>query len=102
MPVLVATLTPEAGKMDEVEAVLKELIPAVHDEDGCEMYALHRAKDKFVFVEKWRDGDALAAHAQGPSIKALNERLAGLLATGGGEILMLQPVPVGDPQKGAV
>ena len=59
MPVIVATIVPKEGQLDAVEAVLKDLIPAVHTEQGCELYALHRGKDRLVFVEKWRDMEAL-------------------------------------------
>lgn len=101
MPVLVATITPNPGQMDAVEAVLKELIPQVHQEDGCERYALHRGRDRLVFVEKWRDMAALGAHGGGPSIKAMNERLAGLVA-GAPDVHVLEAVPAGDPAKGSV
>ena len=101
MPVLVATIIPNPDQMDAVEAVLRDLIPAVHEEDGCERYALHRGRDRLVFVEKWRDMEALAAHASGPSIKAMNERLAGLVA-GAPDVQVLEAVPAGDPAKGAV
>jgi len=37
MPVLIATITPNAGQLDAVETVFKDLIQAVHDEDGCEV-----------------------------------------------------------------
>ncbi len=101
MPVLVATITPNPDQMDAVEAVLKDLIPAVHDEDGCELYALHRGRDKFIFVERWRDGEALAAHGSGDNIKAMGQRLAGLVS-GPPKVEVLEAVPAGDGRKGAV
>lgn len=101
MPVLVATITPKDGEMDKVEAVLRELIPAVHSEDGCELYALHRGKDRLVFVEKWRDMDALAAHGSGPNIATMNEKLKGLVA-GRPDVQMLEALPAGDTSKGQV
>lgn len=101
MPVIVATITPKPDQLDAVEEVLKRLIPDVHAEDGCELYALHRTKDRFVFVEKWRDMQALAAHGGGPSIKALNEGLKGLVA-GAPDVQVLEAVPAGDTAKGAL
>jgi quinol monooxygenase YgiN len=65
MPVLIATITPNSGQLDAVETVLKSLMQKVHDEDGCELYALHRGEDRFVLVEKWRDMAALEAHRSG-------------------------------------
>lgn len=101
MPVIVATITPKPDKSDEVEAVLTRLIPEVHTEDGCELYALHRGKDCFVFVEKWRDMAALGAHGSGPSIQAMNEGLKGLVA-GPPDVQILDAVPAGDGSKGAL
>lgn len=101
MPVIVATITPNPDSFDAVEAVLTRLIPDVHQEDGCELYALHRGKDRFVFVEKWRDMAALGAHGGGPNIKALTEGLKGLVA-GAPDVQVLEAVPAGDGPKGAV
>jgi quinol monooxygenase YgiN len=101
VPVLVAIITPAPGKLEEVERILVESIPAVHEEDGCQKYALHRGKDKLVFVENWRDMDALGAHRSGPGLKLVGERLAGL--TEGRPIIeVLEAVPAGDPVKGTV
>ncbi|HET9077879.1 MAG TPA: putative quinol monooxygenase [Acidimicrobiales bacterium] len=101
MPVIVATITPKPDKFDEVEAVLVRVIPEVHTEDGCELYALHRGKDRFVFVERWRDMAAMAAHGSGANIKALNDGLKGLVA-GPPDVQILDAVPAGDAAKGAV
>jgi quinol monooxygenase YgiN len=101
VPVLVATITPKPDQMDAAIAALKELIPAVHDEDGCERYALHRGPDRLVFIEKWRDMATLGAHGSGPNIAKLGEKLAGLTA-GAPDIQVLEAVPVGDAVKGAI
>ncbi|AHH19616.1 putative antibiotic biosynthesis monooxygenase [Nocardia nova SH22a] len=98
---IVATITPKPDKFDEVAEVLTRLIPDVHNEDGCELYALHKTNDRFVFVEKWRDMAALGAHGGGPSMKALNEGLKGLVA-GPPDIQILEAVPAGDPKQGAL
>jgi quinol monooxygenase YgiN len=99
--VLIATITPSDGKIDEVEAVLRDLIPSVHQEDGCERYALLRGTDRLVFVEKWRDMAALAAHGSGPNIATMNEKLQGLVE-GGPDVQFLEEVPAGDGAKGTV
>jgi quinol monooxygenase YgiN len=99
--VIVATIIPKPDQMDAVEEVLTRLIPEVHTEDGCELYALHKSKDSFVFVERWRDMAAMGAHGSGPNIKALNEGLKGLVA-GAPNIQILEAVPAGDAAKGAV
>ncbi|NKY87309.1 putative quinol monooxygenase [Nocardia veterana] len=101
MPVIVATITPKPDKADQVAEVLTRLIPQVHDEDGCEFYALHKGKDRFVFVEKWRDMAALGAHGKGSNMKALSEGLEGLV-DGPLDVQVLEAVPAGDPAKGAL
>lgn len=98
---IVASITPKPGKFDAVEQVLTRLIPEVHKEEGCDLYALHKGKDRFIFVEKWRDMAALGAHGRGPNIKALNEGLKDLVA-GAPDVQILDAIPTGDPAKGAV
>jgi quinol monooxygenase YgiN len=99
--VIVATITPKPDQFDAVEEVLTRLIPEVHAEDGCQLYSLHRGKDRFVFVEKWRDMAALGAHGGGANIKALGEGLKGLVE-GAPDVQVLEAVPAGDSAKGAL
>jgi quinol monooxygenase YgiN len=86
--------------MEAVVAALEDIVPAVHEEDGCELYALHQNNDKVVFVEKWRDLPALDVHRTGPNVKALNEKLSGLVAER--DVQILDPVPLGEAEKGTV
>ena len=101
MPVLVATITPKADKVDEAIAAFTDAIAEVHAETGCELYALHRAGDKLVMVEKWASDADLAAHASGEPYKRLGGRLRDLVE-GRPELLVLEPVPAGDAAKGAL
>ena len=73
----------------------------MHGEDGCELYALHEAPDRLVMVEKWASGDALAIHGKGAVLAALGSSLAGKVA-GAPDVVVLQPLPAGDPAKGAL
>jgi quinol monooxygenase YgiN len=97
--VVVATITPEPEHTDEVVAAFAETIPQVHAEDGCELYALHRADDRLVMIERWASAEALAAHSRGAALAALNPKLRGKL-TGPAKIVVSHPVPAGDPAKG--
>ena len=102
MPVVVvATIPPAAGRAEAVETVLRQVIPAVQAEEGCELYALNRSGDTFFMVEKWTDMAALVAHGSGSAVKGLNDGLAGLVE-GRPRIEILEPVPVGDERKGAL
>ena len=100
MPVVVvATMTAKPESVDAVRDACKKAIDAVHDEPGCELYALHEADRTFVFVEQWADEDALKTHSTAPSIGALFGAVGEHL-DGAPDIKMLTPVVAGDPTKG--
>jgi quinol monooxygenase YgiN len=99
--VVVATIVPLAEHRDAVIATLRSAVEQVHDEDGCELYALHEAPDRLIMVEKWASGEALATHSKGPALAALGAALAGKVA-GAPDVQVLQPVPAGDPGKGTL
>jgi quinol monooxygenase YgiN len=102
--VAIATLTPLPGKTDEVIAAMTGLIEQVHaNEEGCLLYALHRHPDgeRLVMVEKYTGPEAVQAHRSSEHFKAAGAALGALLA-GRPEVLALEPVPLGDPQKGRV
>jgi quinol monooxygenase YgiN len=71
----------------------------VHAEDGCELYALHRAGDQLIMIERWASPEALDQHSKGAALAALNPALRGKL-TGPAQIVVSHPLPAGDPAKG--
>jgi len=97
--VVVATIVPRPEHRDEVIATISETVAKVHEEDGCELYALHQADDRLVMVEKWSSADALRAHSRAAALAAQAPILAGKL-TGPAEVIVLQAVPAGDPARG--
>ena len=97
--VVVATIVPRPEHREEVIATITGTVATVHEEDGCELYALHQADDRLVMVEKWASPDALRTHSRGAALAALNPRIAGKTA-GPAEVIVLQAVPAGDPAKG--
>ena len=99
--VVVATITPKDGQLDEVVEVFRQKIPDVHSEPGCQLYALHRAKDKLVMVERWESVEALGAHGKGETMAAINAGLKGKVA-GPPDIVVTEAVPAGDPAKGTL
>jgi len=99
--VVVATITPKPEHLDEVIAAMKKAVPMVHEEDGCELYALHASPDRLVIIEKWASQEALAVHRTAPALAALGPALAGKMA-GRTEVVVLEPLPAGDPAKGQV
>jgi quinol monooxygenase YgiN len=100
MPVVVvATMTAKPESVDAVRDACKKAIEAVHDEPGCELYALHEADRTFVFVEQGADADALKTHSAAPAIGALFGAVGEHL-DGAPDIKMLTPVVAGDAAKG--
>jgi quinol monooxygenase YgiN len=97
--VVVATIIPLPEHREEVIAIITETVGKVHEEDGCELYALHQAADRLVMVEKWASPEALRTHSRGAALAAQAPLLAGKLA-GAAEVIVLHAVPAGDPAMG--
>jgi len=82
---VLATITVKAGSEDRARDLLQSIVSPTLAEPGCLAYALHQSATDptaFVFVERWADDAALAAHAAStaPHRLALRDRLAGLVA----------------------
>jgi quinol monooxygenase YgiN len=90
---VVAIITAKPGQR---EAILKEFranIPAVRAEDGCIEYGpavdaeglgsfqTKFGADAFVVIEKWRDAQALKAHAAAPHMAAYAAKVKDLIAS---------------------
>ena len=100
MPVVVvATMTAKPDSVETVRKACTRAIEAVHQEPGCDLYALHEGNGTFVFVEQWADADALKTHSTAPAVATLFGTVGELL-DGAPDIKMLQPVVAGDPAKG--
>ncbi|HME53545.1 MAG TPA: putative quinol monooxygenase [Candidatus Lokiarchaeia archaeon] len=66
MVTLVATFNVQEGHMEEVIAMLQEVVPQVREaEEGCLAYIPHTVKDAentIIMYEKYEDRAALAIH----------------------------------------
>ncbi|MCW2496466.1 putative quinol monooxygenase [Jatrophihabitans sp.] len=98
--VVVATFYPVEGKREDVVAALEVAAQSVHDEEGCELYAIHTGKDRVVLIEKYADMPALQSHGGSPALAALVTALDGLLV-GEMDVQILRPSPTGGA-KGTV
>jgi quinol monooxygenase YgiN len=87
-------------RADVIEA-FEVAIPRVHEDPGCELYALHEGQDRLVMIEKYVSQDALAAHARSRELAELNASLRDKL-DGDLDVQVLTPYPVGDGAKGAL
>jgi quinol monooxygenase YgiN len=98
--VVVAIFSAAEGRLDDLRAALVEAIPAVHAEDGCELYAIHDGADgKIWMLEKWTSADLLDAHGSGAAVARLQELTEGL-RSGPAEVVRMHPIPAGTPQQG--
>jgi quinol monooxygenase YgiN len=90
---VIAIITAQPGQRDTILAAARANIPAVKAEDGCIEYSLtvdaeglgnfqtKFGPDTFVFVEKWRDPQALKAHAAAPHMAAYGAKVKDLIAS---------------------
>lgn len=90
---VVAIITTKPGMRAKVLEAFHANIPAVRAEDGCIEYGAaidaeglggfqtKFGPDTFVAVEKWRDNDALKAHAAAPHMAAYGAKVKDMLAS---------------------
>jgi quinol monooxygenase YgiN len=90
---VVAIITAKPGQREDMLEAFRANIPAVRAEDGCIEYGpaidaeglgsfqTKFGPDIFVVIEKWRDADALKAHAAAPHMKAYAEKVKDMIAS---------------------
>lgn len=89
---VIAVITAQPGKREEVLGHFRANVPAVRAEKGCIEYGAaidadpglpfqtNYGPDTFAVVEKWESMDALKAHAAAPHMKAYASKTRDLLA----------------------
>ncbi|WP_409048168.1 putative quinol monooxygenase [Microbacterium sp. HA-8] len=98
--VVTATFHPLAGHREVVLEALRVAIPRVHEERGCEIYAITAAPGGDIFmIEKWTSVADLDAHAEGAPVVDLNRALEGHLREPV-EVVRYAPLPLGQAAKG--
>lgn len=98
--VVTAVFHPVKGRTSELVEALRTCIPAVHDEQGCQLYAIHDAEDGTItMIEKWTSREALAAHAAGSAVKELGAAVAELIERPT-TVTTMTPLPAGTPDQG--
>jgi quinol monooxygenase YgiN len=99
--VIVATAFPIPEHRAEVIAAFEAAITEVHEDPGCELYALHEGGDRLVMIEKYLSQDAVTEHAKSAALADLQARLAGKL-NGDLDVQVLIPHPAGTRDKGTI
>ncbi len=98
---IVATISPKPGRTDAVREAFTAAIPQVHEEPGCELYALHEDGYGLVLIERWATQDDVKAHGAGPTFNQLSESVKADLTEPIG-VRLLSALPAGDGSKGAL
>ncbi len=100
--VVTAVFEPKPGRTQDVLDALRVAIPLVHEEEGCELYAIHEAPDgTLVMIEKWTTAELLDAHGEGAPVIALRAAIAEHLERPV-EVTRLMAIPLGDARRGAI
>ncbi|WP_104174477.1 putative quinol monooxygenase [Arthrobacter sp. Y81] len=100
--IVTAAFTPKDGTYDQVVAALSPAIAEVHEEPGCQLYAIHESPNgQIMMIEKWESAELLDAHGAGDAVKRLNASLEGLLAEPV-EVTRLVPIAAGTAHQGAL
>jgi quinol monooxygenase YgiN len=99
--IVVATITPLPGRTQHVLDSFATVLPLVHAEPGCELYAIHTDGERVIMVERWASREDLDAHSNGEALVQLGALNADALA-GPPEVRVLDNVPAGDPVKGTI
>lgn len=101
MPIIVvATITPNPGRLQQVIDAFAAVNEKVHAEPGCEFYALHTDGERVVMVERWTTEADLEAHNTGDALKELGGLFDDAVAST--EVLRLENRPFGDPEKASI
>ena len=90
---VIAIITAKPGQRENILAAARANIANVRAENGCIEYNLGLdaegmgsfqtkfGPDTFVFVEKWRDANALKAHAAAPHMAAYSAKVKDMIAS---------------------
>jgi quinol monooxygenase YgiN len=98
--IVIATFYPHPGKGAAVRQALEAVIPDVHEEPGCELYALHEETEgHLVLIEKWTTRELWQEHLTLEPVRRSRASLEGLLESAT-EVLEMYGVPAGGSDQG--
>jgi quinol monooxygenase YgiN len=100
--VVTAIFHPRQGASEALIAAMRYTIPLVHEEEGCEFYAINEEPDgTIVMIEKWTNAELLDAHGAGAIVADFTVAIADLIASPV-RVTRLRAIPIGDSTKGAL
>jgi quinol monooxygenase YgiN len=99
--IVVARVYPKPGRLQEVIDVCAPIVPLVHQEPGCELFALHTDGETVFVVEKWATSAGLRGHAAGAAYAQIRSGISDLVDHAV-EVWVLDPLSFGEAAKGAI
>jgi quinol monooxygenase YgiN len=102
--VVVVVAQAKPGRGEDALAAFQGVAVPTHAEEGCRLFAVHRAPadpERIVIVERWASRAALDEHLTTSHLLEFRKSGADLWAAPM-QIIVLEPVPGGDPVKGAL
>ena len=91
---VIAKIPMKEDKVDEAITAIKELLKGVATEDGTLSYSLNRDQkdpNTLVFIERYKDNDALKAHSSTDHFKAFSAKVPEFVA-GAPEITVMEEI----------
>ena len=99
---VVAIFTPKSEHRDEIRSLLLRITPIVHDEPGCELYAMHEdVEGRFIFVETWTTRDDWTDHVDRQTVKDILTGVEGKLI-GEIQVFEMHHLSTGSSGKGSL
>jgi quinol monooxygenase YgiN len=77
--IVVARVYPKPGRLHEVIDIYAGIVPLVHQEPGCELFALHTDGETVLVVEKWAAPADLQGHADGATYAQIRAGISDLV-----------------------
>lgn len=100
--VVIAAFQAKDGAEEQLLGALRESVPEIHNEDGCELFALHEGGGgTIVLIEKWASEQLLDAHLAAEPVASLVRRIDPFIASSP-EVTRLRPVSAGTPAQGSL
>jgi|UniRef100_UPI0040488819 quinol monooxygenase YgiN len=99
---VVAIFTPKPEHRDEIRSLLLRITPIVHDEPGCELYAMHEdVEGRFIYVETWTTRDDWTDHVDRQTVKDILTGVEGKLI-GEIQVFEMHNLSTGSSGKGSL
>jgi len=99
---VVAIFTPKPEFLDDVRALMRRITPLVHEEAGCEFYALNEGSDgQLIQIEAWTTKQDWIDHMLEPTVRDILAGVEGKLQRDV-EVYEMYNIAAGASGKGSI